>query len=56
MRAIASPDPVVLLIDEIDKTDQEFEAMLLELLSDFQITIPELGEVSARTMPIFFLT
>ena len=43
MQAIASPDPVVLLIDEIDKTDQEFEAMLLELLSDFQITIPELG-------------
>ncbi len=56
MRAIASPDPVVLLIDEIDKTDQEFEAMLLELLSDFQITIPELGEVSARTMPIVVLT
>src|SRR6476661_5216186 len=42
MRAIASEQPVVLLIDEIDKTDQEFEAMLLELLSDFQITIPEL--------------
>jgi len=41
MTAIASPDPVVLLIDEIDKTDQEFEAMLLELLSDFQISIPE---------------
>ena len=43
MQAISSPEPVVLLIDEIDKTDQEFEAMLLELLSDFQITIPELG-------------
>jgi MoxR-like ATPase len=43
MQAIASPEPVVLLIDEIDKTDQEFEAMLLELLSDFQITIPEFG-------------
>ena len=43
MQAIASEEPVVLLIDEIDKTDQEFEAMLLELLSDFQITIPELG-------------
>src|ERR1051325_5054669 len=40
LQAIASPEPVVLLIDEIDKTDQEFEAMLLELLSDFQITIP----------------
>ena len=56
MTAIASEDPVVLLIDEIDKTDQEFEAMLLELLSDFQITIPELGRVEARTMPIVLLT
>jgi MoxR-like ATPase len=56
LQAIASPEPVVLLIDEIDKTDQEFEAMLLELLSDFQITIPELGEVAARTMPIVVLT
>jgi MoxR-like ATPase len=56
MQAIASSDPVVLLIDEIDKTDQEFEAMLLELLSDFQITIPELGQVSATTMPIVILT
>ncbi|HEY1354891.1 MAG TPA: MoxR family ATPase [Solirubrobacterales bacterium] len=56
MQAIASPDPVVLLIDEIDKTDQEFEAMLLELLSDFQITIPELGRIAATTMPIVVLT
>jgi MoxR-like ATPase len=56
MQAIASPEPVVLLIDEIDKTDQEFEAMLLELLSDFQITIPELGEVGATTMPVVVLT
>ncbi len=56
MQAIASPEPVVLLIDEIDKTDQEFEAMLLELLSDFQMTIPELGQVSATTMPIVVLT
>ena len=56
LHAIASPEPVVLLIDEIDKTDQEFEAMLLELLSDFQITIPELGQVSATTMPIVILT
>jgi len=56
MQAIASPEPVVLLIDEIDKTDQEFEAMLLELLSDFQITIPELGQVSATSMPIVILT
>jgi MoxR-like ATPase len=56
MQAIASAEPVVLLIDEIDKTDQEFEAMLLELLSDFQITIPELGRVSASSMPIVVLT
>ncbi len=48
MTAIASKEPVVLLIDEIDKTDQEFEAMLLELLSDFQITIPELGRSRRR--------
>ncbi|MGH2867741.1 MAG: AAA family ATPase [Solirubrobacteraceae bacterium] len=56
MTAIASPDPVVLLIDEIDKTDQEFEAMLLELLSDFQISIPELGRIEARTHPVVLLT
>src|SRR5205085_11786607 len=49
MTAIASNEPVVLLIDEIDKTDQEFEAMLLELLSDFQISIPELGRIEAKT-------
>src|ERR1700758_3046464 len=56
MTAIASKDPVVLLIDEIDKTDQEFEAMLLELLSDFQISIPELGRIEARTHPVVLLT
>jgi MoxR-like ATPase len=56
MTAIASAEPVVLLIDEIDKTDQEFEAMLLEVLSDFQISIPELGTVQARTHPIVLLT
>ncbi|HWD85058.1 MAG TPA: MoxR family ATPase [Solirubrobacteraceae bacterium] len=56
MTAIASAEPVVLLIDEIDKTDQEFEAMLLELLSDFQISIPELGRIEARTHPIVLLT
>jgi len=56
MTAIASPEPVVLLIDEIDKTDQEFEAMLLELLSDFQISIPELGRIEARSHPIVLLT
>jgi MoxR-like ATPase len=56
LTAIASPEPVVLLIDEIDKTDQEFEAMLLELLSDFQISIPELGRIEARTHPVVILT
>ena len=56
MTAIASEQPVVLLIDEIDKTDQEFEAMLLELLSDFQISIPELGRIEARTHPVVLLT
>jgi MoxR-like ATPase len=56
LAAIASEDPVVLLIDEIDKTDQEFEAMLLEVLSDFQISIPELGVIEARTRPLVILT
>ena len=56
MTAIASETPVVLLIDEIDKTDQEFEAMLLELLSDFQISIPELGRIEARSQPVVLLT
>ena len=56
MTAIASVEPVVLLIDEIDKTDQEFEAMLLELLSDFQISVPELGRIQAQTMPVVLLT
>src|SRR5687768_1762243 len=56
LQAISSEEPVVLLIDEIDKTDQEFEAMLLELLSDFQITIPELGRIEARTHPVVILT
>ena len=56
LTAIASETPVVLLIDEIDKTDQEFEAMLLELLSDFQISIPELGRIDARTQPVVLLT
>ncbi len=56
LSAIASESPVVLLIDEIDKTDQEFEAMLLEVLSDFQISIPELGVIEARTHPIVLLT
>jgi MoxR-like ATPase len=56
LQAIASNEPVVLLIDEIDKTDQEFEAMLLEVLSDFQISIPELGVVEAKSRPLVLLT
>jgi MoxR-like ATPase len=56
MDAITSEQPIVLLIDEIDKTDQEFEAMLLEVLSDFQISIPELGRVEARSHPVVLLT
>ena len=56
LAAITSEEPVVLLVDEIDKTDQEFEAMLLELLSDFQISVPELGTMQARSMPIVLLT
>jgi MoxR-like ATPase len=56
LSAISAAEPVVLLIDEIDKTDQEFEAMLLEVLSDFQISIPELGVVEARTRPLVVLT
>jgi MoxR-like ATPase len=56
MAAIAADEPVVLLIDEIDKTDQEFEAMLLELLSDFQLSIPELGRYEAKTRPVVLLT
>jgi len=56
LQAIDSDEPVVLLIDEIDKTDQEFEAMLLEVLSDFQISIPEMGVVEANSMPLVLLT
>ena len=56
LQAIAADEPVVLLIDEIDKTDQEFEAMLLEVLSDFQVSIPELGLIEARSRPLVLLT
>lgn len=48
--------PLVLLIDEIDRADEEFEAYLLEILSEFQITIPELGTISARSRPLVILT
>ena len=49
-------NPPVLLIDEIDRADMEFEAFLLEVLSDFQITIPELGTIAAKHRPYVFLT
>jgi MoxR-like ATPase len=56
LEAISAPEPVVLLIDEIDRADDEFEAFLLELLSDFQITIPELGTIAAKHRPVVVLT
>ncbi len=56
LEAIDSDDPVVLLIDEIDRADEEFEAFLLEVLSDFQITIPEIGTIKARRRPAVILT
>jgi len=56
LQAIGAPDPVVLLIDEVDKSDPEFEAFLLEVLSDFQISIPELGTRKAVNIPFVFLT
>ncbi|CQR72555.1 AAA domain (dynein-related subfamily) [Sporomusa ovata DSM 2662] len=56
LAALTSPEPVVLLIDEIDKSDQEFESFLLEALSDWQVTIPELGTISAVTRPYVVLT
>ena len=56
LRSIRSEKPVVLLIDEIDKADEEFEAFLLELLSEMQVTIPEVGTVKARSIPFVVLT
>lgn len=56
LQAIIASDPVVLLIDEVDKSDPEFEAFLLELLSDFQVTIPELGTRKPISIPFVFLT
>ena len=56
LRALLAPDGAVLLIDEIDKADDEFEAFLLELLSDYQISVPELGTIVAKTTPIVFVT
>jgi len=56
LKALWQPGGAVLLIDELDKSDDEFEAFLLEILSDYQISIPELGTIKARTAPIVFLT
>jgi MoxR-like ATPase len=56
MSAITSDTPALLLIDEVDKGDPEFEAFLLEVLSDFQITVPEIGTIRAKTRPLVFLT
>jgi MoxR-like ATPase len=56
LEAIAADEPVVLLIDEIDRADDEFEAFLLEILSDFQITIPEIGTITAARRPAVVLT
>jgi len=56
LRAITSAEPSVLLIDEIDKADTEFEAFLLEVLSDFQVSVPELGTLTARHVPSVVLT
>ena len=56
LQSIRQPEPPVLLIDEIDRADEAFEAYLLELLSDFQVTIPELGTLSARSLPTVILT
>jgi MoxR-like ATPase len=56
LKAIQAPEPVVLLIDEIDRADEEFEAYLLEVLSDFQISIPELGTITATSIPWVVLT
>ena len=56
LAAITRPTPPVLLIDEIDRADEEFEAYLLEILSDFQVSIPELGTITATSRPIVILT
>jgi MoxR-like ATPase len=56
MQAITSEKPTLLLVDEVDKSDPEFEAFLLEILSDFQVTIPEIGTIVAKTHPLVFLT
>jgi MoxR-like ATPase len=56
LEAIRATEPVVLLIDEVDRLDVETEALLLEVLSDYQVSIPELGTITARQVPLVFLT
>ena len=56
LNAITAPQPTLLLVDEVDKSDPEFEAFLLEVLSDFQVTVPEIGTYRAKHKPLVFLT
>ena len=56
LKAITSPEPVLLLIDEVDKSDPEFEAFLLEVLSDYTVSVPEVGTIQAKHLPLVFLT
>ncbi|MFK8043388.1 AAA family ATPase [Congregibacter sp.] len=56
LQAMEQPDGAVLLIDEIDKSDHEFESLLLEILSDYQVSIPEIGTIKAKSTPLVFLT
>jgi MoxR-like ATPase len=56
LKAITAAEPTLLLVDEVDKSDPEFEAFLLEVLSDFQVTVPELGTIRATRRPLVFLT
>ena len=56
LEAISSTDPVVLLIDEVDRVEVETEALLLEILSEYQVSIPELGTITAKQIPLVFLT
>jgi MoxR-like ATPase len=56
LKAITAEQPTLLLIDEVDKSDPEFEAFLLEVLSDFQVTVPEIGTIEAKDRPLVFLT
>lgn len=56
LQAITADEPTLLLVDEVDKSDPEFEAFLLEVLSDFQVTVPEIGTIVAKSRPLVFLT